>query len=1089
MRLLYFMLMSPQAVAQVRADAIEQELNRSLALIDTVLVAHASGELKRWQETVGNDVHGVLRSLRRESLLESRPFSYKELLEEGGIKVDMKHGCAVQEAATLFRAYEITGERTFLETGLKFCDFLVRAQEFTGGYWARTYILNAAGEIMIPGASFTGSVREGEQPIVRSSWLSAEEKTCRLQDHYQSRPFYLLLYAFRLAGDDRYFEAARRVADVVLSLQNENGSWADEWDFSITDAQFWMHGTRGVRLGGSFNDDATGDGMRMLIQMYLMTGEKKYIDRLGHLGQWLFDTQIGKGDVRGWCQQYDLTNRPIAARSQEMAAIQNLTFTQFVAPMLTWFYAITGDEAYARLMRETYAWIKSVEQPDGWAYQYLSDGTPVFSTQFQLYRYDDPETWLAEKDLDEPCKWQVKYREPIETNLNYVEHALKLMQSGGQAAVRQSINGPGSITKVAYAKIRLDAARRATDEERLSQIRNSWNVPAAHERMPRAEIIWNKLQFLYDVRLARGEISPDDFLQNSRGFKGTWREEWKSALGPWQVMQNWTQIAYPVKDWLNIPADVLQRPKRDQKTRLANLIALFDQKLFKQVVQDLNDWRDLIEKEQLQGVIPNPLVWRKHQAPFVYDDQVEPGGMHVDMRNGNSAREAAVLLRTYEILGDKRFLNTGLKFCDFLVNAQLDPGFWARTYIVNPGEPIKPAQMRHFSTDIPREERLHAKPWLVGPESTCRIQDGYQYFPFALLLYAHQLTGEPRYFEAARRVADVIHSLWNANGSWPDEWDFSLPPCEGPQSTQRGVRMGGSFNDGATTNCLRMMLLMHHLTGDEKYLLHFDDLGQWMFDTQIGEGDVRGWCQQYGLDNKPISARNFEMAVIEPRAFSRFIAPMCGWYYAITGEQRYFDLLRKAYFWLRSVEKTEGWAYAYLPDGSPAFSYRFRVFHIEEIENEQMNEVLADSALNAKYGYSREIVQLKCAEQILHLIESGGRQKLCEAINGTPIGEVEFMKQRIAAARRVIIAQRESTIKQQWSVPDDKVIRKEDALPRLQFIFDVLMAEGKISAEFLRQLNRGFQYPHFNEKWEIAGDWTSQSASIDDWTTIPRKQK
>ena len=34
----------------------------------------------------------------------------------------------------------------------------------------------------------------------------------------------------------------------------------------------------------------------------------------------------------------------------------------------------------------------------------------------------------------------------------------------------------------------------------------------------------------------------NDLLENSRGYKGTWRDEWKSVLEPWHVMQNWTQI-------------------------------------------------------------------------------------------------------------------------------------------------------------------------------------------------------------------------------------------------------------------------------------------------------------------------------------------------------------------------------------------------------------------------------------------------------------------------------------------------------------------------------------------------------------------
>ena len=303
-------------------------------------------------------------------------------------------------------------------------------------------------------------------------------------------------------------------------------------------------------------------------------------------------------------------------------------------------------------------------------------------------------------------------------------------------------------------------------------------------------------------------------------------------------MLNWAQTVYDVESWTDFPlpkrtdqekAESVATTQEESKNQTEpspeegievatkvekstptteNLNALLE-RIDPWVIEDaeryLNQWLRWIEGKQLAGgVIPSEHVHRKEDGPYYHDDLVEEGGLKVDMNHGASAREAALLFRVYEMTGDEAFLQTGLRFCDFLLKAQQRRGHWARTYIVSPSGKIEVAATYYNDRD--------GNPWLIAPENTCRIQDGFQDAAFSLLLYAYRLTGDTRYLEAAKRNANLLLSLQNENGSWPDEWDFTLDRGRGPQVTNRGVRVGGSYNDHATTKPLRMMALMYQIT-------------------------------------------------------------------------------------------------------------------------------------------------------------------------------------------------------------------------------------------------------------------------------------
>ena len=285
----------------------------------------------------------------------------------------------------------------------------------------------------------------------------------------------------------------------------------------------------------------------------------------------------------------------------------------------------------------------------------------------------------------------------------------------------------------------------------------------------------------------------------------------------------------------------------------------------------------------------------------------------VSNKYGSSAQLARSFLQAYEHTGDERWRQVALNTAEFYLRGQDPRGYWYQSYVVDESGAVVPTAGTNWA----------------------RIQDKHQFAPWAYMLYMHRVTGDRRYFEAARKCADLVLSVENPNGSWPGTYDVAKGV--GRTTGGRGVDYGCEYNDFATTDPMRMMIAMHHLTGDAKYVRGTHGkgilgIGQWMFDTQVGQGKVRGWCQQYGRDNKPVWSRAFEAPVISPRVVCRFIHPMCLWLYLMTGQERYMTLLQETCAWYRSVEApgpNGGWYYQYLPDGTPAYSKDYKTVRID----------------------------------------------------------------------------------------------------------------------------------------------------------------
>jgi len=486
------LLIPVDSCARSRRQSAEiRELNQMVARIDISLVTHAREQLRAYGRFISaTAVHGVPHDSSHTRTHDQAPFPFHQHVKPGGMKIDMGHGGAVYQAGTLLRAYEMTGDSALLAAGLAYAEWLVKAQS-PRGYWVQTYIIDPDGRTWVP-------------------WV---DHLARIQDGSQSESFDLLLYAYKLTHERKYRDAAIQNADFVLFAQNDNGSWPDEFDFSAGPFEGAWTGARGIRVGGSYNDGATTNSALQMVNAWALTRDTKYLAKLGGIGQWIFDTRLGNAPVCGWCQQYDMFNKPIQARHFELPVIEPRTYVRFIVPHAMWFYAWTRDERYVRILREGYSWLRSVETPDGWAYQYLPDGTPVVSWQYRLLRFDEPDGWPADSIMGGHAEWKRFSR--VNIHLGTAERVLSLVASGGADTLRALFNGPKNLEAAAFSW-RTAAARRATDAGRTAQVRKVWS-PGPNWKETTFPV-WVYLDYLFDAKVARGEIPSSVLADRARGL-------------------------------------------------------------------------------------------------------------------------------------------------------------------------------------------------------------------------------------------------------------------------------------------------------------------------------------------------------------------------------------------------------------------------------------------------------------------------------------------------------------------------------------------------------------------------------------------
>jgi PelA/Pel-15E family pectate lyase len=309
---------------------------------------------------------------------------------EGPTQVEVQREATPVVGLAYLSAYEVTGDRYYLEAARETAHALVKGQLCSGGW---DYIIEF-------------------DPVKRQRLPYRTERKCdganRAQDAMPTtlddnvtQGALRLLMRVDLAldfKDQAIHEAARYALEQLVKAQYPNGAWPqrfrefpDPAKFPVKQARYpadWLRTWPGAQYQQfyTFNDNTVSDAIDLFLEAARIYNEPRYRAVAERGGGFILLAQMPEPQP-AWAQQYDLDMQPAWARQFEPPSVtggesQGIIKTLFV------LYRETGDKKYLEPAARALAYLRRsvlppVERPSE-ARARLPRGVPVLARFYEL---------------------------------------------------------------------------------------------------------------------------------------------------------------------------------------------------------------------------------------------------------------------------------------------------------------------------------------------------------------------------------------------------------------------------------------------------------------------------------------------------------------------------------------------------------------------------------------------------------------------------------------------------------------------------------------------------------------------------------
>lgn len=270
----------------------------------------------------------------------------------------------------------------------------------------------------------------------------------------------------------------------------------------------------------------------------------------------------------------------------------------------------------------------------------------------------------------------------------------------------------------------------------------------------------------------------------------------------------------------------------------------------------------------------------------------------------------AVYLRAYEVLKDSMYLETAIEAGGAVLNGQFAHGGFPQEYYPE-GFSQDPEWFQNYDTtgNALFDSEMEGANIYIAKNGPGTFDDQTTQSAALYLLELWQVTGEPRFKDAALKSAEFMLNAQYSNGGWPQKYPL-----------QDNYTRFITLNDGAMPDVISTLFTFSEVLGDSRYQEAAMNGAEYLLQVQAGSSN-KGWAQQYNLEGEPQGARPWEPAALSASESVDVIEFLMD-VYMRTGDKKYIQSGKVALDWLERSRLDNGkWARYYeLETNRPVYS-------------------------------------------------------------------------------------------------------------------------------------------------------------------------